>query len=344
MADAHGVKSAKWTLLAIAFCFGACNGGGGGGGIQIIDRGVCDTLIECASSLAPEARDEYIATYGEGGMCWTGGPTQWAACRDACRQGLDALNLVGQATGQTCGTCMSDDDCSSLGPDATCEEGVCVGVGVGDGESGEGMDGDGETGTDTDEPACMQNWDPPGVCLQFVECIGALAPDQQAAADAMYGAEGTCWCGTQEEANQCYNFCIAQIEDALMEFPTESACHEVSCDLSELDPDEPYGPVVNGTCPNWDGEPQQPFVEPLGLPGSVCAPACSGVAKYCPEHSQTSANGTCYIQSGDVAYCVSRCYVDSTVISGAQCQCGATCQPHGAPDGDGNMRGVCTFE
>jgi hypothetical protein len=48
----------------------------GSGGSSIIDRGVCDALIACASELAPESRDEFIAVYGEGGSCWTGGPMQ----------------------------------------------------------------------------------------------------------------------------------------------------------------------------------------------------------------------------------------------------------------------------
>ena len=327
--------------LLVGLPLGACKDGGGS---PFIDRGVCDTLIECASSLAPAARDEYIAAYGQGGTCWMGGPTQWAACRDACRQGLDALNLIGMTTGDTCGTCMSDADCSTLGPNSTCEDGLCVGGGMAEGGTDGGTDGETSNGTDTDEPACTPNYDAPPDCLLFVECIAALAPDQEAAIEEMYGAEGTCWCGTDEEAQDCYATCVAELENARSTFPTESACHESSCSLGELDPNQPYGPVMNGACPNYDGAPQQPLVEPLGLPGNVCAPACTGAAMYCPEHSQTSASGTCYISSGNVNLCVARCYVDSTVVGGTQCQCGATCQPHGAPDGEGNMRGVCTFE
>jgi hypothetical protein len=342
------VNSRQYTLALFAALvgvgLGACNGGGGGGS-QLIDRGVCDTLIECASSLAPETRDEYIAAYGEGGMCWMGGPNQWAACRNACRQGLDALNLAGQVTGETCGTCMTDADCGSLGPNATCQDGVCVGAsGEGGSEGGSEGEGEGESGTDTDAPGCTPNWDPPEECLRFVECIGALAPGQQAAADAMYGAEGTCWCGTDTEASECYDFCLAQLEDAIADFPTVSACHESSCSLAELDPNQPYGPVVNGSCPSWDGAPQLPLVEPANVPGSVCSPACSGLAMYCPEHSQTSASGGCYFLVEGDSYCAMRCYVDPTFVGGNQCHCGATCQPQGAPDGEGNMRGICTFE
>ena len=69
-----------------------------------------------------------------------------------------------------------------------------------------------------------------------------------------------------------------------------------------------------------------------------------GLGNFCPNHDQTTAVGTCYIVLGDTNYCISRCYVDSEVIGGTQCQCGATCQPYGGPDGEGNMRGLCTFE
>jgi hypothetical protein len=123
--------------LLVGLPLGACKEGSGS---AFIDRGVCDTLIECASNLAPDARDEYIATYGEGGSCWTGGPNQWAACRNACLQALDGLNLIAQVTGETCGTCMSDADCSTLGPNATCEDGVCVGAGMADGGSETGSE------------------------------------------------------------------------------------------------------------------------------------------------------------------------------------------------------------
>jgi hypothetical protein len=126
----------------------SCNNGGGGGGVGLIDRGACDLLIDCASTLAPETRDELIATYGQGGACWQGGPQQWAACRDACRASLDALNLVAQATGETCGTCQTDADCAEYGIGAVCDAGLCLGGGgMSDGETGDSSssgDGDGD--------------------------------------------------------------------------------------------------------------------------------------------------------------------------------------------------------
>jgi hypothetical protein len=71
---------------------------------------------------------------------------------------------------------------------------------------------------------------------------------------------------------------------------------------------------------------------------------CMGLSNICPHHTQTTAIGTCHLSVGQDNYCVSRCVVDSNIFGGAQCQCGATCQPEGAPDGEGNLRGICTFE
>lgn len=140
-----------WSrAFACSFVLGmiaSCNSGGGGGG-GLIDRGACDLLIDCASMLAPEARDEYLAVYGPAGTCWQN-PANWAACRDFCRQTLDTLNLAGMLTGETCGTCTTDADCAQYGVTAYCDAGLCLGGGGGmsDGETGdETGDGDGDTG------------------------------------------------------------------------------------------------------------------------------------------------------------------------------------------------------
>lgn len=335
-------------FLAFSLLLVACQSGGSG--TPFIDRGVCDTLIACASELAPESHAQFVSNYGPAGTCWAGGPNQWPLCRQACVDSLDAINLIGQATGQTCGGCQTDADCSAFGPGATCEAGTCVGdegVAESAGETADTADTADTTDTaDTADTADTGDcpYEAPDECLQFVDCITALVPDQAASVEDQYGADGSCWCGTEAEAAACYDDCISQLEEALEAYPTVGQCQESYCPLSDLDPTQPYGPVVDGMCPNWDGAPQAPLVEPLGLPGTTCSPACEGLANYCPEHTQTSAQGTCYVMFGDDLHCVSRCYVDSTVVGGSQCQCGATCQPQGAPDGEGNMRGICTFE
>jgi hypothetical protein len=139
-------RSRRRVLLAsttLAVCIGACKDGG----TTLIDRGSCDVLIECAAAIAPEARDEYESVWGQNGTCWqNANPMAWAACRDACKQTLDTINLAGMITGQTCGTCSSDADCSQFGNGAFCDAGLCSGGdGVSDeGETGDGGDGDGD--------------------------------------------------------------------------------------------------------------------------------------------------------------------------------------------------------
>jgi hypothetical protein len=199
-----------------------------------------------------------------------------------------------------------------------------------------------DTADTADTADCM--YEAPEECLRFVDCFSTLFPEDAASFEEEYGVDGSCWCGTQNDAQVCLASCTTQLESALEAYPTVGQCQADYCPLSELDPTQPYGPVVNGACPNYDGAPQLPLVEPLGLPGNTCSPECTGLANYCPESSQTTAQGTCYIQSGSDLLCVSRCFVDSTLVGGSQCQCGATCQPYGPPDGEGNMRGVCLFE
>jgi hypothetical protein len=257
---------------------------------------------------------------------------------------LMTLTFLGLALSLTLAACDDKDD---AGVDTMTDDTS----GDGDGDSGDGDgdsgDGDGEAGDgDGDTGECFTQ---PPECEQFVRCISALVPSQMEAVEEQYGPSGSCWCGSEDEAQGCYATCLSELEKALISSPTESACHENVCALEDLDADQPYGPIVDGACSPYisaQGEPieQVPFMSPFGVPGGFCAPECSGLANFCPESSQTSADGTCYISSGGTDYCVSLCYVDPTVIGGTQCQCGATCQPQGGADGEGNLRGICTFE
>lgn len=131
-------------MSAIFACVvGACSDGGGQG-VQLVDRGACDVLIDCAGSLAPEAEDEYEQTYGPNGTCWDAGPDAWASCRDFCSMTLDALNLTGMLTGQTCGTCSTDSDCADFGATAVCDGGFCE-LGSDDTMADAETSGDGDT-------------------------------------------------------------------------------------------------------------------------------------------------------------------------------------------------------
>jgi hypothetical protein len=174
-----------------------------------------------------------------------------------------------------------------------------------------------------------------------------VIPDQLPDIEAQFGEGGSCWCDNTEEAAQaCFETCIEQLANAVEQNPTEPLCHGQYCPLEELDPEQPYGPVQNGSCPDYGISEQLALQNPFGLPGSVCAPPCSGIANYCPGHPQTTAEGVCYLTVDDTNYCVTRCWVDPFYLgeSGTQCQCGAICQPYGGADGEGNLRGICTYE
>lgn len=206
------------------------------------------------------------------------------------------------------------------------------------------LDGDANAEGEADQSEC---WSAPAQCLQLLECASVLAPEQLEALEAKYGERGSCWCNTTEDAAQaCFQSCVTELNQAIEQNPTEPLCHGQFCPIEELDPTQPYGPVTNGSCPAYGVNPQLPLQNPFGVPGSVCAPKCGGIAKLCPDHPQTTADGTCYISVGDTDYCVARCWVDPRHFgaSGTQCQCGARCQPFGGPDGEGNLRGICTFE
>lgn len=117
--------------MTLAFGLGAlvaCNDGGSGSGNAMLDRGACDVLIDCAASLAPDVHDEYEQTYGPNGTCWQNGPNNWPACRDTCATTLQALNSAAMASGQSCGVCSTDADCSDYGDGFVCADGFCSGT------------------------------------------------------------------------------------------------------------------------------------------------------------------------------------------------------------------------
>ena len=197
---------------------------------------------------------------------------------------------------------------------------------------------------DDESPQC---WSAPEECTQLLECVRASNPAQAQALEVQYGERGSCWCDTtQPEAQACYESCVDQLAQAIEQNPTEPLCHGQYCPIEELDPEQAYGPPIDGGCPDYNGGEQLLLEGPFGLDGSFCSPKCSGVANYCPDHPQTTAEGTCFLTVGDSNYCVARCWVDPLFLgeSGTQCQCGAICQPYGSPDGEGNLRGICTYE
>jgi hypothetical protein len=213
-------------LIAVSV---SCNNGGGGGGGGLLDHGACDLLIECATELAPESRDEYIAAYGDTGTCWQSGPSAWPACRDFCRMSLDALNLA-MLGGETCGTCQIDADCAAYGPGASCDAGLCLGGGdmQSDGETGDsGMqsgsesdsgdgdgdgdgdgegDGDGDTGPDCTPGALNCICDENGECIEGLACVDGMCTFDNSCTPGTLDCEcddGTCMAGLECVDGMC---------------------------------------------------------------------------------------------------------------------------------------------
>lgn len=209
---------------------------------------------------------------------------------------------------------------------------------TGDGDTGDGdgdTTGDGDTVDETGDGDTNGCFEQPPECQQLIECLDVILPGQDL---AKFQADGSCWCGSsQAEAQECYDFCLDQLDAAIMQNPTVGECHGRYCPVEELVTDEPYGPP-----PCAEGLTE---LGSLPVAGSYCAPACGGVAQACVEHSQTIAQGTCMFNGNPDDLCALRCYVDPYVFaSGTQCQCGAVCRPYGGNDADGNARGICTYD
>lgn len=141
----------------------------------ILDRGACDVLVQCAELLSPALVTEYEETFGEGGTCWAQGPTHWQTCRETCAAAIEAINIAGLATGDTCGICESDADCADFGDGFVCEGELCVaGQGGGDDEADVGEEGGLPSDLD-------------GVSLLFVvDNTGSMASAQQTLAETAF--------------------------------------------------------------------------------------------------------------------------------------------------------------
>jgi hypothetical protein len=187
-----------------------------------------------------------------------------------------------------------------------------------------------ESSSDTADGCIAQ----PEQCHRMIECLDTAYPGLDL---SEFEVDGACWCGGMEEAEDCLEVCLSQLDTVVTQYPTISECHGRYCPLEELNIDEPYGPSPCGA----------ELTELLGLPvpGGYCAPDCDEVTQTCPGHSQTTAQGTCMFTGNPNNLCALRCYVDPYLFTlGNQCHCGAICRPYGGVDGDGHARGICTYD
>jgi len=283
------VRSLHRNSLVVAatlgLALGACNDGKGTQGL--IDRGSCDVLIECAAALAPDARDEYEQAYGAGGTCWQSGPANWATCREACVMALDAINALGRISGESCGTCSSDADCSEFGAGATCNAGLCSGGdGMAEGESGGDGDGDGGDG-DGDDPFAeleavsillvVDNSGSMGWHQQLLalDADNLVAPLDAAGIPWRIGItttdNGNPWCQagttTPEGGKLVFSSCRSRLDDFLFADVADArgACDQ-QCDTADITP------LASATA--FDSNPSpRPWIESVNgetnLPGTL---------------------------------------------------------------------------
>jgi hypothetical protein len=192
---------------------------------------------------------------------------------------LMTLTFLGLALSLSVAACDDKDDADTMG-DGDSE------TGDGDGDTGDGDpgDGDGDTG---------ECYNQPPECEVFVRCIGALVPSQLEGVEQMYGAEGSCWCGTEDAAQGCYATCLSEVAKALESSPTESQCHDSVCGIEDLDPDQPYGPIMGGACTPYiseQGEPidQVPFMNPIGDRSSTASHAATSTRRSSAERNASA--------------------------------------------------------
>ena len=74
------------------------------------------------------------------------------------------------------------------------------------------------TGADTGEQ------DSRAICERYLACISVVAPGELPTAQMGFGSDGTCWQGSESDAQLCLDACMAGLEDFNEVFPEEKKC------------------------------------------------------------------------------------------------------------------------
>lgn len=94
--------------------------------------------------------------------------------------------------------------------------------------------GDGLTGTDSGTSPDTGETDPHVICQRYIACISVVAPAQLPEAQMGFGDNGTCWQGSQTDAQLCMDACEAGLTMFNELFPEEAKC-ALCQDHSECD-------------------------------------------------------------------------------------------------------------
>jgi hypothetical protein len=66
----------------------------------------------------------------------------------------------------------------------------------------------------------------PEVCRIYVECAASATPTDAGMLLELYGSQGTCWKGTNDEAALCEADCIERLDDLREQFPDDDSCQQ----------------------------------------------------------------------------------------------------------------------
>ena len=83
---------------------------------------------------------------------------------------------------------------------------------------GPSTDATSTTGSDTGEQ------DSRAICERYLACISVVAPGELPTAQMGFGSNGTCWEGSESDAQLCLDACMAGLEDFNEVFPEEKKC------------------------------------------------------------------------------------------------------------------------
>lgn len=86
--------------------------------------------------------------------------------------------------------------------------------------SSPGSDSDGDTPDGTESGGS----NPHEICERYLACIAAVSPGGLPEAQMGFGENGSCWQGSESEAQLCLDACQAGLEMFNQQFPEEAAC------------------------------------------------------------------------------------------------------------------------
>lgn len=180
----------------------------------------------------------------------------------------------------------------------------------------------GSTATDSTTGGSGETGSAPGpgheACERYLACIAVASPASLPSAQQGFGEDGTCWQGSDAEAQQCIDACQAGLEELHMASPNEPACA-----LCQGDEDcEGGATCMNGECRiGVCGNGVVDSDEVCDAP-SYCDDDCKGPSECSPQNGAGCSEGDVCVFEFDSPSCMPD---DVDLPSGGE-QCDGTCR------------------